>query len=187
MLRYNPARAATAGSAHVAEADDRARACLRERVARGIRDDGDDGVAAGHGAVGAENDGQPVRRDLDRTRQHALARQLPRTVSGAPERCARETDADAIGRGGGYAIPVGEDHEESAVGFSLYPDPLISKGLGQPHIAPPVLFLPLGHDAEVAARLRAIGWRTVAALSGSEDAKALGCTHRLDGSEAVRL
>ncbi|KAB2847648.1 MAG: ATP phosphoribosyltransferase regulatory subunit, partial [Sphingopyxis terrae] len=37
---------------------------------------------------------------------------------------------DAIGRGGGYAIPVVDDQEEPAVGFSLYPDPLIDEGLG---------------------------------------------------------
>src|SRR3546814_6274368 len=37
---------------------------------------------------------------------------------------------DAVGRGGGYSIPVGEQ-EESAVGFSLYPDPLIDAGLGE--------------------------------------------------------
>ena len=39
----------------------------------------------------------------------------------------------------------------------------------------------------VAARLRAVGWRTVAALSATDDAAALGCTHRLDGKEAVRI
>jgi ATP phosphoribosyltransferase regulatory subunit len=49
------------------------------------------------------------------------------------------------------------------------------------------LFLPLGHDRDVAARLRMIGWRTIAALSQADDAKALGCTHRLDGSEAIAL
>jgi ATP phosphoribosyltransferase regulatory subunit len=49
------------------------------------------------------------------------------------------------------------------------------------------LFLPLGHDAETAARLRAIGWRTVAALGEGDAADALGCTHRLEGREAVRL
>jgi ATP phosphoribosyltransferase regulatory subunit len=45
----------------------------------------------------------------------------------------------------------------------------------------------LGHDAEIAMRLRAIGWRTVAALADTDDAAALGCTHRLDGKEAVRI
>jgi ATP phosphoribosyltransferase regulatory subunit len=49
------------------------------------------------------------------------------------------------------------------------------------------LFLPLGHDPEHAARLRAIGWRTIAALGECCDAKALGCTHRLEGGEAIKL
>lgn len=93
----------------------------------------------------------------------------------------------ALGRGGTYAIlgrAPGED--EAAVGFSLYPDDLIDLLAGEE--APrDTLFLPLGHDAEVATRLRAIGWRTVAALSDRDEPKALGCTHRLEGSEAVKL
>ena len=48
------------------------------------------------------------------------------------------------------------------------------------------LFLPLGHDA-AAAKLRAEGWRTVAALSDADDAKALGCTHVLEGGKAEAL
>src|SRR5690606_34843097 len=82
---------------------------------------------------------------------------------------------DAIGRGGGYAIPVGEAHEEAAVGFSLYPDPLIDEGLGAEDEAERRLFLPLGHDAALAASLRADGWQTVAALSEADEARALGC------------
>jgi ATP phosphoribosyltransferase regulatory subunit len=93
----------------------------------------------------------------------------------------------ALGRGGSYSIlgPEGGP-DEAAIGFSLYPDPLIDAlALGEP--PRDALFLPLGHDAETAARLRAIGWRTVAALGEGDDARALGCTHRLDGREAVRL
>jgi len=41
------------------------------------------------------------------------------------------------------------------------------------------VFLPLGHDRDEAARLRSIGWRTVAALSDEDNAQALGCTHML--------
>lgn len=93
----------------------------------------------------------------------------------------------ALGRGGTYSI-LGPAHgdDEPAVGFSLYPDDLIDHLAGgeAPRDA---LFLPLRHDPEVALRLRAIGWRTVAALTGADDARALGCTHRLEGSEAVRL
>lgn len=82
---------------------------------------------------------------------------------------------DAIGRGGAYAIPVGEDREEPAVGFSLYPDPLIDAGLGGEDIAERRIFLPIGHDPAIAASLRADGWQTVAALTDAEDAARLGC------------
>lgn len=82
---------------------------------------------------------------------------------------------DAIGRGGGYAIPVGEDEEESAVGFSLYPDPLIDDGLGAEDDADRRILLPPGHDPALAASLRADGWQTVAALTDSDDAERLGC------------
>ena len=92
---------------------------------------------------------------------------------------------DAIGRGGGYAIPVGEDHEESAVGFSLYPDPLIDDGLGAEDDADRRIFLPLGHDPALAASLRADDWQTVAALSEADDARALGCGWRLSADGPV--
>lgn len=87
----------------------------------------------------------------------------------------------ALGRGGTYSI-IGKD--EPAIGFSLYPDPLID-ALSAKEAARNTLFLPLGHDAETAARLRSIGWRTVAALTAEDDGRALGCTHRLDGKETV--
>lgn len=87
----------------------------------------------------------------------------------------------AVGRGGTYRI-LGRD--EPATGFSLYPDPLID-ALASESQCENVLYLPLGHDVLAAERLRSIGWRTVAALSDAEDARALGCTHRLQGSEAV--
>ncbi len=89
----------------------------------------------------------------------------------------------ALGRGGSYSI-LGRD--EPAIGFSLYPDPLID-ALAKNEVVRDTLFLPLGHDPEAAARLRAIGWRTVAALSDADDAAALGCTHRLEAGEAVRV
>ncbi len=91
--------------------------------------------------------------------------------------------AGALGRGGTYRI-LGRD--EPAIGFSLYPDELID-ALGESEAKRDTLFLPLGHDGEVAARLRAIGWRTVAAICDGCDGEALGCTHRLEGAEAVRL
>lgn len=89
----------------------------------------------------------------------------------------------ALGRGGTYRI-LGRD--EPATGFSLYPDPLID-ALANGGNLRNTLFLPIGHDEEVAARLRAIGWRTIAALSAEDDAAVLGCTHRLEGDEAVAL
>lgn len=89
----------------------------------------------------------------------------------------------ALGRGGTYRI---EGCNEAATGFSLYPDALIDVlALGES--TRDTLFLPLGHDAETAARLRAVGWRTVAALTADDDAKALGCTHQLSGKNAAAL
>ncbi len=91
----------------------------------------------------------------------------------------------AMGRGGSYEIPTSDGGMENAVGFSLYPSPLIDAGFS----AKPrdILFLPLGHDSAVAASLRAEGWRTVAALSDSDDAATLGCTHHLDGKKPVAI
>ncbi|MBB4857514.1 ATP phosphoribosyltransferase regulatory subunit [Novosphingobium chloroacetimidivorans] len=92
----------------------------------------------------------------------------------------------ALGRGGTYRI-LGETSEgEVATGFSLYPDRLIEL-LAETASEAGALFLPLGHDPQVAAQQRAVGWRTVAALSGEDDPVALGCSHRLEGGEAVPL
>ena len=86
-----------------------------------------------------------------------------------------------IGRGGSYAILRADGQDEPAIGFSLYPDPLIDAGFGDE--APKRLFLPLGADATRAAELRAEGWHTVAALVGDEDGATLRCSHWLDGAE----
>ncbi|WP_375289406.1 ATP phosphoribosyltransferase regulatory subunit [Qipengyuania sp.] len=85
----------------------------------------------------------------------------------------------AIGRGGTYVI---HGSDEPAVGFSLYLEPLL-EAIGLEGEARDVLFLPAEHDLEAARRLRAIGWRTVAALSDDDDAAALGCTHVLQDQE----
>ncbi|MFN3516995.1 MAG: ATP phosphoribosyltransferase regulatory subunit [Novosphingobium sp.] len=87
----------------------------------------------------------------------------------------------ALGRGGSYRI-LGLD--EPAIGFSLYPDALID-ALAAREAARDTLFLPLGHDPQLAERLRAIGWRTVAAICDACEPVALGCTHRLEAGEAV--
>lgn len=86
-----------------------------------------------------------------------------------------------IGRGGSYAILRADGQDEPAIGFSLYPDPLIDAGFGDE--APKRLFLPLGADATRAAELRAEGWHTVAALVGDEDGARLRCSHWLDGAK----
>lgn len=85
----------------------------------------------------------------------------------------------ALGRGGTYRIRA-ERGGEPAIGFSLYPDPLVEAAAGDA-ARRDALFLPLGHDAAAAAKLRGDGWRTIAALSDADDAKALGCTHVLVG------
>jgi ATP phosphoribosyltransferase regulatory subunit len=91
----------------------------------------------------------------------------------------------ALGRGGTYRIRREAGQGEVATGFSLYPDALIERAERE---APrDTLFLPLGHDPQIAARLRAIGWRTVAALDPSDDPAALGCSHRLEGVDPVAL
>ncbi|MEX0341284.1 MAG: ATP phosphoribosyltransferase regulatory subunit, partial [Erythrobacter sp.] len=90
----------------------------------------------------------------------------------------------ALGRGGTYTI---KGSEEAATGFSLYMDPLLDALAPATADEAKRLFLPLGHDRDAAARLRAIGWRTVAAVSDGDDASALGCSHRLEGKEPTAL
>ncbi|MBO9499994.1 MAG: ATP phosphoribosyltransferase regulatory subunit [Novosphingobium sp.] len=90
-----------------------------------------------------------------------------------------------IGRGGSYAVTRLDGTSEPAMGFSLYPDPLIDAGFGTE--AARRLFLPLGHDAARAAALRGEGWVTVAALSDADDARALGCEAVLDDKGIAAL
>ena len=92
--------------------------------------------------------------------------------------------AVTIGRGGSYSIAHADGRSEPAVGFSLYPDPLIGAGLGRDEVEERI-FLPLGHDPAVAAELRAQGWITVAALSDTD--LSAGCSMRLgpDGPEPL--
>jgi ATP phosphoribosyltransferase regulatory subunit len=87
----------------------------------------------------------------------------------------------SLGRGGTYRIGREGGEGEVATGFSLYPDALVALTASEePRDS---VFLPWGHDRDMAARLRAIGWRTVAALETDDEARALGCTHVLSGSE----
>ena len=87
----------------------------------------------------------------------------------------------ALGRGGTYRILDGGEFGEPAIGFSLYPDGLV-ESLSMSRVVRSKLFLPTGHDAAVAARLRKDKWRTVAQLSPDDDPLALGCSHVLEGS-----
>jgi ATP phosphoribosyltransferase regulatory subunit len=89
------------------------------------------------------------------------------------------------GRGGSYTILHGDDREEPAIGFSLYLDPLVDAGLMQTEAKR--IFLPQDGDRAAAVRLRDNGWVTVAAISDTCDAAALGCTHKLDGNNPVAL
>ncbi|WP_062787165.1 ATP phosphoribosyltransferase regulatory subunit [Novosphingobium capsulatum] len=93
----------------------------------------------------------------------------------------------ALGRGGTYRIAAPDgDAGEVATGFSLYPDALIDL-IASAEAPAEKLFLPLGHDRAAAARLRAIGWRTVAALDAGDEPAALGCTHVLGADGPVAL
>jgi ATP phosphoribosyltransferase regulatory subunit len=83
----------------------------------------------------------------------------------------------ALGRGGTYRIAAPDADGragEVATGFSLYRCP--DRPDRQCRAAGDKLFLPLGHDRAAADRLRAIGWRTVAALSEADEAATLGCS-----------
>ena len=88
-----------------------------------------------------------------------------------------------LGRGGTYII---HGTEEPAVGFSLFMAPLL-EALGGGRETREALFLPLDHDREAARRLRAVGWRTVAAIGEADDPRRLGCSHILRGGGAEPL
>ncbi len=91
---------------------------------------------------------------------------------------------EELGRGGRYLCG-----DEPATGLTLYPDAVLRAA---PARAPrPRLFVPLGADADVAARFRRLGYATVAGLDAAADsadeARRLGCTHLLRHGEAVPL
>ena len=125
----------------------------------------------------ASRAGEQVRITLDPTERHGFEYQ-----SWFGFTLYAEGVRGALGRGGTYTI---RGREEPATGFSLYLDPLV-EALEAPRPRP-CLYLPLGHDRGLAARLRSEGWRTLAALAEGEDARALGCTHTLacDGPRAL--
>lgn len=86
-----------------------------------------------------------------------------------------------IGRGGTYTVVREDGREETAVGFSLYADPILDAGFGAAERTR--LFLPFGTAFELGADLRAQGWVTVAALEPDDTPEAQLCSHVLrDGS-----
>jgi ATP phosphoribosyltransferase regulatory subunit len=85
-----------------------------------------------------------------------------------------------IARGGSYLLG-----DEPAVGFSAYIDPLIDAGLAQTERRR--LFLPLGTLPQKAAKLRAEGWVTVAALNEDDSAEAQICSHILSNGRPAAL
>lgn len=115
---------------------------------------------------------------IDPTERHGFEYQswvgfsLFGSVDGAPLRAE-------IGRGGAYAVRHIDGRAEPATGFSLYIDALVDAGLGQTSARR--IFLPPGTPAAVAAKLRADGWTTIAALA-EENAPA-GCSHVWNGVE----
>jgi ATP phosphoribosyltransferase regulatory subunit len=92
---------------------------------------------------------------------------------------------EELGRGGRYLC--GET--EPAVGLTLHPDAVLRAAPPKP--TRPRAFVPKGARPELAARLRAEGFATVADLSPSADpvaeAKRLGCSHILLADGAAPL
>jgi ATP phosphoribosyltransferase regulatory subunit len=92
---------------------------------------------------------------------------------------------EELGKGGRY---LGHG-DEPATGLTLYPDAVLRAA--PPRAARERCFLPWGHEAAAAARLRAGGFATVAALAphqdAAEEARRLACTHILRDGQAVAL
>jgi ATP phosphoribosyltransferase regulatory subunit len=90
-----------------------------------------------------------------------------------------------IGRGGSYTIVHEDRSEETAIGFTLYIDAIVAAGLA--HDERRRLFVPLGSDPALAAKLRGEGWVTVAALEAGDTPEAQLCTHVLTDGEVRTL
>ena len=84
-----------------------------------------------------------------------------------------------LARGGRYMAG-----EEPATGMTIYPDAVLRAAPPAP--ARPRVFVPLGEEV-AAARLRAEGFATVAALTRADTPDGLRCTHILRGGEAIPL
>lgn len=90
-----------------------------------------------------------------------------------------------IGRGGSYTIVHENGEEEAAIGFTLYIDAIVAAGLTEDERRR--LFVPLGTDPALAAKLRGEGWVTVAALEAGDTPEAQLCTHVLTDGEVRAL
>lgn len=88
----------------------------------------------------------------------------------------------ALGRGGTYAIAKPDGGQEVAIGFSLFPDPLIDAATED--LENRRMFLPLGTLPAKAAQMRGEGWVTVAALDANDSARALDCAYVLKNGRA---
>lgn len=86
-----------------------------------------------------------------------------------------------LGRGGRYV----SQNDEPATGMTLYPDAVLRAAPPQPPRQR--VFVPLGTDPAFGRVLRAQGYATVAALSATDTAEALRCTHALRDGKPVPL
>lgn len=90
--------------------------------------------------------------------------------------------SEELGRGGRYLTT----EQEPATGLTLYSDALLRAAPAAP--ARPLVYLPPGTDHAIAARLRAEGYATLAALGEDKtEAARLGCTHILAGAHPIPL
>ena len=121
-----------------------------------------------------------VRLTLDPTERHGFEYQSWIGFSIFADGVAGE-----IGRGGSYTVMHAGGGEEAATGFSLYVDALA--GIAAAPDARRRLFLPVGTDPALAARLRGEGWVTVAALDVDDSAAAQLCTHILADGEPKEI
>jgi ATP phosphoribosyltransferase regulatory subunit len=92
---------------------------------------------------------------------------------------------EELGRGGRYVC--GE--AEPATGLTLFPDAVLRAA--PPREARQRLYVPLGADQDEAARMRHLGYATIAALVPEDDpvaeARRLSCSHILRNGSAVPL
>ena len=90
---------------------------------------------------------------------------------------------EELGRGGRYFSADGEP----ATGITLYADAVLRAAPAPGEM--PVIYIPAGTPADIVARQRAAGFATLVGLEAAGDVRAeaqrLGCSHWLDGQEAI--